>query len=179
MMPFTVGALVNALIQKHHYLGYKQPVGEHLKYLVSAGGRPIACFCWSSAPLRLSLRDDFIGWSDDERKKNLHLIAYQNRFLILPWVRVPHLASHLLGRMAQKLSADWQRLYAHPIYFTQTFVDPSLYKGTCYKAANWTYLGMTAGRGNNAPTQQQTREKKQLYSYPLVKNFRQRLCSGC
>ena len=168
-------ALVKALIEKHHYLGYSAPVGEHLKYLVSAGGRPIGCFVWSSAPLRLTLRDDFIGWSKATREKNLHLVAYQSRFLILPWVRVPHLASHLLGRMSRQLSDDWQKIYAHPVYFAQTFVDPTLYKGTCYKAANWTYLGLTAGRGNHAPTQKQTRSNKQLYVYPLVKDFRRRL----
>ena len=170
-------ALVNGLIEKHHYMGYKSPVGEHLKYLVSANSRPIGCFIWSSSALRLSLRDEFIGWSDGVRRENLHLIAYQTRFLILPWVRVPHLASHLLSRMSRQLSADWQRVYAHPIHFTQTFVDPERYKGTCYKAANWTYLGITAGRGNNAPTMAATRSRKHLYVYPLVKDFRRRL--GC
>lgn len=168
-------ALVNALIEKHHYLGYSAPVGEHLKYLVTAAGRPIGCFVWSSAPLRLTLRDDFIGWPVATRERTLNLVAYQSRFLILPWVRVPHLASHLLGRMSRQLSADWQRVYAHPIYLAQTFVDPTLYKGTCYKAANWTYLGLTAGRGNHAPTMRQTRSNKQLYVYPLVKDFRLRL----
>jgi len=170
-------ALVNSLVAQHHYLGYAQPVGEHLKYLVTARGQPVACFFWSSAPLRLDLRDEHIGWSPEARRKNLHLCAYQSRFLILPWVRVPHLASHLLGRMSRQLGADWQRVYAHPIYFVQTFVDPSRYRGTCYRAANWTYLGMTAGRGNNAPTQKPTKSVKQVYGYALVKDFRQRLCS--
>ena len=168
-------ALVNALIQKHHYMGYSAPVGEHLKYLVMAAGRLIGCFIWQSAPQRLSLRDDFIGWTDATRQKNLSLLAYQSRFLILPWVRVPHLASHLLGRMNKQLCADWQRVYAHPIYFAQTFVDPTLYKGTCYKASNWSYLGLTAGRGSRAPTLRQTRSNKHLYVYPLVKEFRQLL----
>jgi hypothetical protein len=170
-------AMVNSLIAEHHYLGYVQPVGEHLKYLVTARGQPVGCFYWSSAPLRLDLRDEYIGWSKAARQANLPLVAYQSRFLILPWVRVPHLASHLLGRMSRQLSADWERVYAHPIHFVQTFVDPSLYRGICYRAANWTYLGMTAGRGNNAPTQEQNRSLKQVYGYALVKNFRQRLCS--
>jgi hypothetical protein len=111
-------ALVVGLIERYHYLGYVQPVGEHLKYLASAGGRPVACFAWSSAQLHLGPRDQHIGWSHEARRKNLHLVAYQSRFLILPWVRVPHLASHLLGRMSRQLSADWERVYAHPVKST-------------------------------------------------------------
>ncbi|MBN2196940.1 MAG: DUF4338 domain-containing protein [Polyangiaceae bacterium] len=134
-------ALVNSLMEHHHYLRLSQPVGEHLKYLVSARGRPIACFCWSSAPRHLAPRDTYIGWSPEARRANLRYVAYQTRFLILPWIRVPHLASHLLGRMSQQLSADWEKLYAHPIYFTETFVDPERNRGTCYRTANWTALG--------------------------------------
>jgi hypothetical protein len=170
--------LVRSLIEQHHYLGYVQPVGEHLKYLVLGRGRPLGCFCWSSAPLHLDPREEYIGWSSAARKANLHLVAYQSRFLILPWVHVPHLASHLLGRMSRQLSADWQRVYAHPIHFVTTFVDPSRYRGTCYRAANWTYLGMTTGRGNNAPTRTPTRPPKQVFGYALEKDFRRRLCAS-
>jgi hypothetical protein len=170
--------LVNSLIEQHHYLGYVQPVGEHLKYLVTAQGRPIGCFCWSSAPRHLGPRDRYIGWSKTQRRSNVYLIAYQSRFLILPWVRVPHLASHLLGRMSRQLSADWQRLYAHPIYFTETFVDPSRYPGTCYRAANWVYLGMTTGRGNNDLTMKPNRPLKQVLGYPLIRCFRRKLGQG-
>lgn len=170
-------ALVNALIAQHHYLGYRQPVGEHLKYLVTAGERPIGCFLWSSAPRHLAPRDTFIGWSPAARKRNLHLVAYQTRFLILPWVRVPHLASHLLGRMATQLSLDWQQMYAHPIYFTETFVDPERNRGTCYRASNWTALGLTQGRGKADQTHQQNRSLKLLFGYPLVRDFRRRLCT--
>lgn len=169
-------AVVNGLIAQHHYLGYSQPVGESLKYLVTAGERPIACFCWSSAPRHLGPRDRYIGWSVAARRANVRLLAYQSRFLILPWVRVPHLASHLLGRMSARLSADWQRLYAHPIYFTETFVDPLRYRGVCYRAANWSELGMTTGRGNNCPTKRPNRSLKQVWGYALVKDFRRRLC---
>jgi len=168
-------ALVNSLIAQHHYLGYVRPVGEHLKYLVTARGLPIACFCWSSAARHLGPRDRHIGWPAAARRANIRYVAYQSRFLILPWVRVPYLASHLLGRMARQLSEDWQKVYAHPIYFTETFVDPGRYRGTCYRAANWTYLGITTGRGKDAPTKQPNRSLKQVYGYPLVKNFRQRL----
>lgn len=170
-------ALVNSLIEHHHYLRYSQPVGEHLKYLVTARGRPIGCFCWSSAPRHLAPRDQHIGWSIEARKANLRLVAYQTRFLILPWVRVPHLASHLLARMSAQLSDDWQKVYAHPIYFTETFVDPERNRGTCYRAANWTPLGLTKGRGKNDLTKQQNRSLKLLFGYALVKDFRARLCT--
>lgn len=170
-------ATVDSLIAEHHYLGYARPVGEHLKYLVTAEGWPLACFCYTSAPRHLGPRDRYIGWTAAARKANVRYVAYQSRFLILPWVRVPHLASHLLGRMARQLSDDWQEHYAHPIYLTETFVDPDRYRGTCYRAANWTYLGMTTGRGKDAPTKRPTRSLKQVYGYPLVKDFRQRLCT--
>jgi hypothetical protein len=168
-------ALFNSLIQQHHYLGYTQPVGEHLKYLVFAGERPIACMAWSSAPRHLGSRDRFIGWAAAARLANIRFLAYNTRFLILPWVKVPHLASHVLGLIARRLSADWQALYAHPIYFLETFIDPQRYQGTCYRAANWTLMGVTTGRGKDAPTKQQNRSIKQVLGYPLVKDFRQRL----
>jgi hypothetical protein len=168
-------AMFNGLLQQHHYLGYSQPVGEHLKYLVYARGRPIGCVAWSSAPRHLGSRDRFIGWSAQARLNNIRLLAYNTRFLILPWVTVPHLASHILGRMARTLSVDWQRLYAHPIYFVETFIDPQRFRGTCYRAANWTLLGQTTGRGKDAPTREANRSIKQVLGYPLVKDFRQRL----
>ena len=168
-------ALFNGLLQQHHYLGYTQPVGEQLKYMVFAGERPIACVAWSSAPRHLGSRDRFIGWSAQARLKNIRLLAYNTRFLILPWVTVPHLASHLLGRIAKRLSADWQTVYAHPIYFVETFIDPQRFAGTCYRAANWTVMGLTTGRGKDAPTKEVNRSIKQVLGYPLVRDFRQRL----
>lgn len=170
-------SLVNSLIAHHHYLGYRQPVGEHLKYLVAASGRPIGCFMWSSAPRHLAPRDTFIGWTPEQRMRNLRHVAYQTRFLILPWVRVPHLASHLLGRMSAQLSTDWETVYAHSIYFTETFVDPERNRGTCYRAANWTALGLTKGRGKDDRTNRQNRSLKLLFGYPLVRDFRRRLCA--
>ena len=155
--------------------GYTQPVGEHLKYLVCARGRPVACVAWSSAPRHLGSRDRFIGWGLQARRQNIGLLAYNTRFLILPWVTVPHLASHILGRMARTLSVDWQCLYGHPIYFIETFIDPQRFRGTCYRAANWTLLGVTTGRGKDAPTHQANRSIKQVLGYALVKDFRQRL----
>jgi hypothetical protein len=153
------------------------PVGENLKYLVYSHDRPIACLAFSSAPRHLGSRDRFIGWEPEARLKNIRLIAYNTRFLILPWVSVKHLASHILGRIARGISADWERLYAHPVYFLETFIDPSRFRGTCYRAANWIYLGVTTGRGKDAPTRQPNRAIKEVLGYPLVKDFRQRLVS--
>jgi hypothetical protein len=170
--------LVQSLLAQYHYLGYQQPVGEHLKYLVVAGDRPVACLTWGSAPGALGLRDRFIGWSVEARRRNLRLLAYNPRFLILPWVRVPHLASHLLGRMAAQLSRDWQQIYGHPIYWLETFIDPARFRGTCYRAANWIPLGRTTGRGHRAPTKQPTRPMKEVLGYPLTPDFRARLTCG-
>jgi hypothetical protein len=166
-------AMFNSLLEQHHYLGYERPVGEHLKYLVKAGGQAIACLAWSSAPRHLKLRDRYLGWSEEARDRNVHLLAYNTRFLILPWVRVPHLASHLLGRMARIVPADWQRLYAHPIYWLETFVDTSRFAGTCYRAANWQEIGTTQGRGHRAPTLEQTRPVKKMLGLPLNAKFRE------
>jgi len=167
--------LFNSLMEHHHYLGYEQPVGEHLKYLVWAQGRPVACLAWSSAPRHLGARDRFIGWNKEARQRNIHLIAYNTRFLILPWVKVPHLASHILGRMAAMLSADWQRMYAHPIHLLETFVDPSRFQGTCYRAANWIVVGSTTGRSKDDPTHRPNRPVKQVLALPLARQFRRLL----
>jgi len=170
--------LFNSLIDRHHYLGYCHPVGEHLKYIVFTEGIPIACFSWSSAPRHIGCRDKFIDWSVDIRKKNLHLIAYNSRFLILPWVQIRHLASHLLGRVAKVVSADWETVYSHRIYFLETFVDRERFKGTCYKAANWIYLGDTTGRGKNDQTHKVNRSIKAVWGYPLSVGFREVLQRG-
>ena len=167
--------LFNSLLQQHHYLGYAQPVGEHLKYLVWAQGRPVACLAWSSAPRHLGSRDRYIGWSAEARRRNIRFIAYNTRFLILPWVRVEHLASHILGRMAAQVSEDWQRMYGHPIYFLETFVDPERFRGTCYRAANWVFLGKTTGRGKQSNSYVPNRSIKEVLGYPLTKRFRELL----
>lgn len=168
--------LFGRLMQEHHYLGYTQPVGEHLKYLIYAQGQPVAALAWSSAPRHLGARDRFIGWSASQRRAGIHLLAYNTRFLILPWVRVPHLASHLLSRVARRITADWQALYSHPIYLLETFIDPERFAGTCYRAANWIYLGLTTGRGKDDQTKRPNRSLKQLWAYPLRPDFRRRLC---
>lgn len=170
--------LFNSLIDRHHYLGYCHPVGEHLKYIVFTEGRPVACLSWSSAPRHIGCRDKFIGWSADIRKKNLQLIAYNSRFIILPWVQLRNLASHVLGKVAKVVSADWERVYSHPIYFLETFIDTEKFAGTCYKAANWIYLGNTTGRGKNDQTHKVNRSIKAVWGYPLSVDFREVLQHG-
>jgi len=171
--------LFNSLLEAHHYLGYEQPVGEHLKYLVwtgyPLGPRPVACLAWSSAPRHLGSRDRYIGWSAEARRRNIRFLAYNTRFPILPWVRVEHLASHILGRMAARISDDWQRMYGHPIYFLETFVDPERFRGTCYRAANWVWLGKTTGRGKQSNSYVPNRSIKEVLGYPLTKRFRELL----
>jgi hypothetical protein len=167
--------LFNSLLEHYHYLGYRQPVGEHLKYLATAQGRPIAAFAWSSAPRHLGARDRFIGWSAPARRENIRLLAYNTRFLILPFVQVPHLASHLLGRMARMLSTDWEQAYGHPVYYLETFVDPQRFRGTCYRAANWPVIGRTCGLGKDAQSKIPNRPLKEVLGYPLAPDFRQRL----
>jgi len=165
-------AQFNSLIKTYHYLGYTQPVGEHLKFLVYAGERPVAGFAWSSAPRHLAPRDRFIDWSADARRQNIRFVAYNSRFLILPWVEVPHLASHLLGRMVRMLSGEWERVYRHPVYLAETFVDRSRFRGTCYRAANWIWVGRTTGRGKDDQTHRANRPRKDVLVYPLTKSFR-------
>lgn len=167
--------LFNALIEQHHYLGYVRPVGEHLKYMIFSQGRPVACMLWGSAPWHIGPRDRLIGWNQKDRRTNLHLMACNTRFLILPWVKVPHLASHLLGALARRIAEDWQAVYGHPLYYLETFVDRELFKGTCYRAANWLYLGQTTGRGKKEKTKKVTRSLKDVLGLPLTKDFRTKM----
>ena len=167
--------LFNSLMEEHHYLGYEQPVGEHLKFLVWAEGRPIACLAWSSAPRHLGSRDRYIGWDAVARRSRIRFIAYNTRFLILPWVRVEHLASHILGRMAARISDDWEQMYGHPIYFLETFIDPERFRGTCYRAANWVLMGRTTGRGKQSNSYVPNRSIKEVLGLPLTKHFRELL----
>lgn len=166
------------LLSRYHYLGYSRPVGEHLKYLVLAGARPVACLGWSSAPRQLHLRDQFVGAPQEAYRHHLHRIAYNTRFLILPWVQVPHLASHLLGRIAGRISADWQALYHHPLDLLESFVDTQRFRGVCYQAANWIGLGRSEGRGTKSKSHQPACSIKEFWVYPLSRNFRQRLLAA-
>jgi hypothetical protein len=165
-------------MEQYHYLSYEQPVGEHLKFLAWAQGRPIACLAWSSAPRHLGSRDRYIGWNAEARRRNIRFIAYNTRFLILPWVRVPHLASHILGKMTSTLSQDWERMYGHPVYFAETFIDPGRFRGVCYRAANWQPLGFTTGRGKSDHTNKPNRPIKEVLGLPLTRRFREYLSRG-
>jgi len=169
--------LYRSLIEEHHYLGYRRPVGEHLEYLAMSQGEPVACLGWSSAPRHIGCRDRYLGWAKEQRLKNLSRIVINTRFLILSWVRVPHLASHLLGLSARRICQDWEKMYHHEVVWLETFVDPERgFEGTCYKAANWVYLGQTTGRGKDDHTNKVNRSLKLVFGYPLQKEFRQVLC---
>jgi hypothetical protein len=171
-------ALFENLLHRHHYLSYRSPVGENLPYLVSDHqGQPLACVLFGAAVWQCADRDEYIGWNAATRGQGLHLIANNWRFLIAPWVRVPSLASHLLSRIARRLSRDWQRKYGHPIYLLETFVQRDRFAGRCYRAANWRRVGQTKGRSRqNRPDGRRYRlPSKDVYLYPLHPRFAQRL----
>lgn len=160
----------------YHYLGYSGTVGENIKYIAfDRDANPLACLLFGSAAWKIAPRDAFIGWEAETRKRHLHYLTNNMRFLILPWVRVPHLASHLLGCIARRISADWEKKYAHPIYLLETFVECERFRGVCYQAANWRYVGQTKGRTRNDRYSSIQAPIKDVYLYPLVKNFRERL----
>jgi len=170
--------LFRGFLQAHHYLGYSGPVGENLQYLAfDRNGRPLACLLFGAAAWRVASRDRFIGWDNTARKQGLTRIANNMRFLILPWVRVEHLASHLLGQVRRRLSADWLIKYGHPIDLLETFVEVNRFNGTCYAAANWIRVGETTGRSRNDRHKRLRVPVKSVWLYPLHKQFRQRLCS--
>lgn len=164
-------------LARHHYLGHRGPVGEHLAYLArDRHGREVACLLFGASAWKTAARDQFIGWDDATRAKHLNWTTNNTRFLILPWVRVPHLASHLLARTLRRLSADWQATYGHPIHLVETFVDRSRFKGTCYRAANWTLVGQTRGRSRQDRHSTLRVPVKDVYLYPLAPRFREELC---
>jgi len=159
-----------------HYLGLRRSVGENLAYLArDRQGRDIACALFGAAAWRAKPRDEFIGWDDATRAQRLSWITNNVRFLILPWVRVPHLASHLLAILTRRLPADWQAKYGHPVYLVETFVDRSRFKGTCYRAANWIRAGQTQGRSRQDRHSTLRVPVKDIYLYPLTPDFREKL----
>ena len=168
--------LFRGLLQTHHYLGYSGPVGEHLRYLAwDRHDRPLGGLLFGAAAWRLACRDQFIGWRGTERAQGLSRIANNMRFLILPWVRVAHLASHLLGQASRRLSSDWQHHYGHPIALLETFVDTTRFRGTCYRAANWIHVGQTTGRSRNDRPGRPPVPVKAVWLYPLQSAFRAHL----
>lgn len=163
--------LFRQYLAQHHYLGFGGPVGENLGYLIRSGtGVDLACLLFGAAAWQCAPRDQWIGWSAEQRAKGLALIANNSRFLILPWVHVARLANQILSQIAQRIDADWQRRYRHSIYLLETFVQQDRFRGTCYQAANWIHVGQTTGR-----TRQSQRHRdndvhapvKDIYLYPL------------
>jgi len=163
------------LVHHYHYLGLPKLVGEHLRYLVYINGQVVACLSWASAAWKVKARDRFIGWDEETKRKNLHLIANNSRFLLPEWVRVKHLASRVLALNLRRLSADWQRIYGHPVYLAETFVDISRFEGTCYRAANWVFVGQTKGSAKKGNAYLYHGQPKAIYLYPLHRHFRRRL----
>jgi len=163
-------------IAQFHYLGFDRTVGENMKYMVySTDGRILACLLFGSAAWSCHDRDAYIGWSKQSRKWNLQKMTNNHRFLIPQWIKVPHLASHILSLISRRLSADWEKKYGHPIYCLETFVECDRFKGTSYKAANWIYVGKTVGRERNDTDNSASIPIKHIYLYPLNRNYRQLL----
>ena len=167
--------LYNSLIHQHHYLGYRQIVGNHLKYIAFINQRPVACLGWGSAAWKVKSRDNFVGWNTNSRRDNLHFIANNTRFLILPWISVKCLASKILALNARKISDDWLNTYHFPLYLLETFVEKDRFKGTCYKAANWILTGQTKGTAKKGHDHLFHGNIKDVYLYPLRKDFRKKL----
>ena len=166
-------------VERYHYLGWRVPFGANLRYWVRNRDRELACLLWTSPAWKMQARDTWIGWSDKQRRRNLQWIVNNGRFLVLPWVRVKGLASKILALSAQQLPTDWKSHYGQHPLLLETFVDASRFRGTCYRAANWIHLGQTAGRGRmDREHKAHGQATKDIYVYPLVRDARQRLCSG-
>jgi Domain of unknown function (DUF4338) len=165
-------------LQRYHYLGFKRSVGESMGYAAWVGQELVALLDWGAAVLRCLPRDEFVGWGEATRERNLHLVVGNRRFLVLPWIRIPHLASRILAANLRRLSCDWQVAYGHPVLLAETFVDLSRFKGTCYRAANWVCLGQTLGETYTRRDGTRARGcPKAVYVYPLARDARRRLCS--
>ena len=170
--------LFNCLLDRYHYLGHRNTVGENIRYLIrDRAGRPVGCALFGSAAWKCAARDAWIGWARGAREANLGSLTNNTRFLVLPWVSVPHLASHVLGLIIRRIRADWQVKYGHPVHALETFVDRERFKGTCYQAANWVRLGSTQGRTRNDRDHCLHASVKDVYLYPLIRGFRRELCA--
>ena len=164
-------------LERYHYLGCRVPFGAHLRYWVRHRDRDLACLLWTSPAWKMQARDGWIGWGDEQRRRNLSWIVNNGRFLMLPWVRVPGLASKILALSARQLPRDWEARYGYRPLLLETLVDAARFRGTCYRAANWIHVGQTAGRGRmDRRHQAHGRAVKNIYVYPLVRDVRHRLC---
>jgi Domain of unknown function (DUF4338) len=168
------------LIERHHYLRYRVPVGASVRYLVRSsqkGAGVLACLLWSSPAWKMAARDEWIGWNAEQRARNLQLIVNNSRFLVLPWVHIKGLASKILAQSARHLPIDWEHRYGCRPLLLETLVDAQKFRGTCYRAANWIRVGQTSGRGRmDREHKADGRAVKDIYLYPLTSNTRQRLC---
>jgi hypothetical protein len=163
-------------VERYHYLGCCVPFGAHLRYWVRNHERELACLLWTSPAWKMKARDTWLGWSDEQRQGHLQWIVNNGRFLILPWVRVKGLASKILALSARQMPHDWHNRYGHRPLLLETLVDASRFRGTCYRAANWIYVGQTTGRGRmDREHQADGHGIKDIYVYPLVRDARQRL----
>jgi hypothetical protein len=172
----TQAVLFKFLLPRYHYLGHRNCVGQNLKYLArDRQGRPLACLLFGAAAWKAAARDRWIGWDAPQRQRHLSRLSNNARFMVLPWVRVPHLASHLLGRVAARLSADWQQKYGHPLYLLETFVEAPRFAGTGYRAAGWLPVGLTTGRTRNDDGRKPRTAPKAIYLKALSPDARQRL----
>jgi len=167
--------LYNSLIQQHHYLGYRQIVGNHLKYIAFIDQQPVACLGWGSAAWSVKSRESFVKWNKSTKEKNLHLVVNNTRFLILPWINIKFLASKILALNARRISEDWFDIYRHHVYLLETFVEQERFQGTCYKAANWIQVGQTKGTAKRGNDHLFHGKIKDVYLYPLRKYFRKKL----
>jgi hypothetical protein len=169
--------VLSRLLQQHHYLGYYRPVGENLPYLVeSCCGQLLACAVFGAAAWKCAPRDEFVGWSDEARREHLQFVANNMRLLIPPWVRIRHLASHLLSVLTERVSGDWEGKYGHSVNLLETFVEQERFAGTSYRAANWIHVGQTQGRGRQGPSPRiRSATIKDIYLFPLHPRFRQLL----
>jgi hypothetical protein len=165
-------------VERYHYLGDRTIVGEHLLYAAVLDGELVALIGWASAALRAPLRETYVGWDEATKRRRLHYVANNIRFLILPWVRVRHLASKILAVNLRRLSADWQAVWKHPLFLAETFVDTTRFRGTCYRASNWLYLGETAGRSKRGNAYLHGGTRKALFVYPLRRHATRRLREG-
>jgi hypothetical protein len=164
------------LLREQHYLGFSTRVGKSMCYLALDGQeRPLGCLLFGAAAWKTAARDRFIGWTAEQRARNLHKVVNNMRFLIVPWVRVPHLASHLLGMAVRRVAADWPERYGHEVCLAETFVQCDRFAGTCYRAANWQCVGHTAGRSRNDVQHRLSVPTKAVYVYALCRKFREHL----
>lgn len=176
-VPLPEQPLWNATIAAYHPLGYRQPVGAHQRYWIYGRGKQIlGALLFAAAARKVAVREAFIGWTAIESERFRYRIVNNSRFLLLPGVQIPHLASHVLGLVARRLRADWQRRYGYAPVLFETFVTPP-HQGTCYRAANWQYIGETAGLGREPRKQKSSPVVKLMFVYPLVRNWRKELCA--